>query len=291
MQLGHRRRCPGPRSRSSLHLANLQRRLRKHHGLFQALLPPRIRPFDIDVKQQAVVQLDGHYRRCHPGRLGHRHGDEFRHPKTAFLGRRHTERRGIQIPCGQRLDDKLRRGGRTPFAERRQHQGHGGQLPRIRHPEQLCGDHLRTQCRRLRRGRRRRTRPGAGNGRLVHPRPDRRNPRLGPDGHGERQLEHRGLQGRRNRGSRQLGIPLQERRRVAVDRGRRRIRRQQPLHLHDRLGLQGFGRQGQCRDRRSRHLRLLAAARGRTRLRDGRRRQARAGRRHMGTGRQHHRMG
>ena len=74
-----------------------------------------------------------------------------------------------------------------------------------------------------------------------------------------------------NRGSRQLGIPLQERRRVAVDRGRRRIRRQQPLHLHDRLGLQGFGRQGQCRDRRSRHLRLLAAARGRTRLRDGRR--------------------
>lgn len=104
--------------------------------------------------------------------------------------------------------------------------------------------------------------------------PDRRNPRLGPDGHGERQLEHRGLQGRRNRGSRQLGIPLQERRRVAVDRGRRRIRRQQSLHLHDRLGLQGFRRQGQCRDRRSRHVRLLAAARGGTRLRDGRRRQA-----------------
>lgn len=142
---------------------------------------------------------------------------------------------------------------------------------------------------------------GAGGGEEPDPGPEKADwyihgqtvatPRLGPDGHGERQLEHRGLQGRRNRGSRQLGIPLQERRRVAVDRGRRRIRRQQPLHLHDRLGLQGFRRQGQCRDRRSRHVRLLAAARGGTRLRDGRRRQARAGRRHMGTGRQHHRMG
>lgn len=35
--------------------------------------------------------------------------------------------------------DKLRRGGRTP-AERRQHQGHGGQLPRIRNPEQLYAE-------------------------------------------------------------------------------------------------------------------------------------------------------
>lgn len=111
---------------------------------------------------------------------------------------------------------------------------------------------------------------GAGGGEEPDPGPEKADwyihgqtvatPDWGPDGHGERQLEHRGLQGRRNRGSRQLGIPLQERRRVAVDRGRRRIRRQQPLHLHDRLGLQGFRRQGQCRDRRSRHVRLLAAA-------------------------------